>query len=307
MKNWLNNYFGFTKREYNGLLVLLTLLCLITVLPYAYNMLLSPETVLDHVAQNAIQKLELAEQKKPVYFDRLRNGIEAADRTRGRRLFKFDPNEISLEQWQQLGLSAKQAQGILNYRNKGGRFYKVADLKKMYTISPEKYEELAPFVQLSHTAPVYTAVKHQPEATVVYPKKERVLIELNGADEVQLQEVKGIGPSFAKRISNYRARLGGFYQKEQLLAVYGLDSAKFNEIRDQVHVDASKIRRIPINTADFDVLKLHPYWSYKEINAIIQYRKQHGPYKGIDDLRKVVILSPQMIGRIAPYLSFTND
>ncbi len=64
------------------------------------------------------------------------------------------------------------------------------------------------------------------------------------------------------------------------------------------------IRKININTANFDILKNHPYLKYKQINAIIQYRKQHGNYTSVADLKKILILSPQTIEQIAPYLQF---
>ncbi|WP_424058743.1 ComEA family DNA-binding protein, partial [Pedobacter sp.] len=47
-----------------------------------------------------------------------------------------------------------------------------------------------------------------------------------------------------------------------------------------------------------------PYLSYKQINAIIQFRKQHGNYNDANDLKKVLILSPQIIEKIAPYLTY---
>jgi competence protein ComEA len=39
MRKWLNNYFDFTKSEFNGLLVLLVLIGLVTAAPYAYALI----------------------------------------------------------------------------------------------------------------------------------------------------------------------------------------------------------------------------------------------------------------------------
>ncbi|WP_161662352.1 helix-hairpin-helix domain-containing protein [Pedobacter sp. V48] len=47
----------------------------------------------------------------------------------------FDPNTISVDDWQRLGLSFKQSAAILKYLEKGGKFKKTEDLKKMYTIT----------------------------------------------------------------------------------------------------------------------------------------------------------------------------
>ncbi|WP_175632674.1 ComEA family DNA-binding protein [Pedobacter ghigonis] len=40
------------------------------------------------------------------------------------------------------------------------------------------------------------------------------------------------------------------------------------------------------------------------MNAIIQYRRQHGNYSGIDDLKKVILLNQEVIDKISPYLTF---
>lgn len=118
-----------------------------------------------------------------------------------------------------------------------------------------------------------------------------------------METVRGIGPAFASRIIKYRNRLGGFHSKDQLREVYGLDSIKYEQIKDQLRVSGT-IRKININTSTFNELKTHPYLNYKQINAIIQYRKQHGNYTDIDDLHQVSILNPEFLRKIAPYLSF---
>jgi competence ComEA-like helix-hairpin-helix protein len=86
--------------------------------------------------------------------------------------------------------------------------------------------------------------------------------------------------------------------------VFGLDSAKFEEIKNQISVNASELKMININTAKLEDFKGHPYVRYKQVNAIIEYRKQHGNYSNIADLNKVAILSQEMIERLAPYLTF---
>lgn len=295
MKTWLNNYFGFTKREYNGLLALFGLIILAFVTPYTYEVLFSKTEASTDFEKNAIQELNLIALKEhsadPYYHSAKHSNIRAT-------LFKFDPNQIDIEEWRKLGLSAKQAQSILNYRNKGGKFYKADDLRKMYAISTKMFKRLQPYIEIEG------AQKYIQKVNDKAFKKELLIIEINTADTVKLDQIKGIGATFARRIANYRERLGGFYKKEQLMEVYGLDSLKFEEIKAQIQVDVSEIKKININTADFDTFKKHPYLKYKQINAIIQYRKQHGDYTSIADLKKLLILSPQTIEQIAPYLQF---
>jgi DNA uptake protein ComE-like DNA-binding protein len=145
----------------------------------------------------------------------------------------------------------------------------------------------------------------QASTTPVYKKAAPgEVVELNAADSTKLTELHGIGPAFAKRIISYRSRLGGFYRKEQLKEVFGLDSEKYAGLQAQVKVDPSHIRKIKINNVDFDALKYFPYLSFKQMNAIIQFREQHGDYESIRDMKNIAILDNEILRKIEPYLVF---
>ena len=108
-------------------------------------------------------------------------------------------------------------------------------------------------------------------AIPVYKKAaDGVIIELNSADSAKLTELKGIGASFARRIVNYRNRLGGFVNKDQLKEVYGVDDDRYAEMQAQVSIDPSHIKKIHINKVDFDGLRYFPYLTFKQMNAIVQ-------------------------------------
>ena len=218
------------------------------------------------------------------------------------RLFPFDPNTTDQQGWQALGFSEKQAKVIINYIRKGGIFRKPEDLQKMFVVSPAAYAQLKPYIVIKTVQrPSVEKVFNAP----AYKAAAAVLIEINRADSAALDQIKGIGPAFARRIIKYRDRIGGFYKKEQLMEVYGLDSLKFNEIKDQVKVDATAVKKININTASIENFKNHPYLRYKQVNAIIQYRVQHGNYGNFADLKKVAILTPEMLEHLEPYISYT--
>jgi competence protein ComEA len=295
MRKWLNTYFDFSKGEFNGLMTLFGLIILVTVLPLTFKWI---RGVTDTAAQAGLGFKEL------VWMDQVRES-NRAERSRFKKekvnlkLFDFDPNRLDVAGWQKLGLSLKQAESIRKYVDKGGKFYSKEDVKKMYTISPELYVRLEPFItieakEVSDRKPAY--VKYTPKILEVY--------DINKADTTALQEIRGIGPAFARRIASYRERLGGFYSLAQLREVFGLDSLKLKEISGQIQISTGGLRRININTAEYDDLKRHPYLKYKQVNAIIQYRKQHGNYTNLADLKKVVILPAETVDKLAPYLTF---
>lgn len=143
-------------------------------------------------------------------------------------------------------------------------------------------------------------------AKAVFYKKAApgVVIEVNGADSAKLTELNGIGPSFARRIITYRNHLGGFVKKEQLLEVFGLDLERYVGLKSQVSVDTSHIKKIHINSVNFDGLKYFPYLTYKQMNAIIQFREQHGEYESLADLGNIAIMDKQTLQKIKPYITF---
>ncbi|GAA4197875.1 helix-hairpin-helix domain-containing protein [Pedobacter jeongneungensis] len=299
MRIWLNKYFGFSKGEFNGLLLLILIIMVLKAIPVIYGYTRQIEKD-DPNLLAQLQKITVADEK---YAGNLRDRIENSYPEKTIKLFNFDPNTLNADGWQALGLSPKQAKAIINYTSKGGKFFKPEDLQKMYTISPEMYKKILPYVKIADQD-VNTSKKYFPFEKKEYVKKAPVIVDINQADSAKLDEIKGIGAAFAKRIIKYRERLGGFYKKEQLMEVYGLDSVKYAEIKDQISISSVPLKTININTAVFDDLKRNPYLSYKQINAIIQYRKQHGNYSNVADLKKIAILNQQVIDKIAPYISF---
>ena len=256
--------------------------------------------------QLALLKLELARAPETAQIRSAKSRLyPGLPEKRKSTLFYFDPNSIPSLDWQKLGLSPKQAQAILNYRAKGGVFRLPSDLKKMYTISPKLYQQLEPYVQIvPEEKAVDRPADHRDRPAQNFPVKEKVVVELNTADTLELDRIHGIGKVFARRIVSYRERIGGFYKKEQLMEVFGIDSLKYEEIKGQVTVDPALLRKININTASAADFNRHPYLRYQQVNAVIAYRKQHGNYSNIADLNKVVILTPELIEKLAPYLIF---
>ena len=277
------------------MLVMVVIIVIITAIPYIYEGFFYEQVDLDE-QRLAIKKLELVAIEKKRWKHKRKITKEG-------KLFSFDPNHNTLQQWQTLGFSERQAQVLLRYVEKGGRFRKKEDLQKMYPVSAEMYERLAPYIQI-HPADTLTYINKYKKVRADY---KPVIVALNTADTIALDAIKGVGPAFARRIFKYRERLGGFYQKEQLLEVFGLDSAKYNEIKDQIMIDKDGLRKIFINRIEFDDLKGHPYLNFKQINAIIQFRKQHGNYGNIAELKKVAILSAETVEKLAPYISFDHD
>lgn len=237
---------------------------------------------------------------------KLSGRAKAGKRSVKAEYFVFDPNGLDEKSWRKLGLSDKQIKVIYNYEAKGGKFYNKEDLKKMYSIGVEQYLRLEPYIRIvNKLSPEKQNFRSStPQSDPARENAKKVMVEINSADSAMLTEIRGIGPAFASRIIKYRNRLGGFYKIEQLREVYGIDSVKYQQIKDQISLNSEKIIQININSATFEILRKHPYLSYKQMNAILQYRRQHGNFKTAEELKKVAILNEEIIRKIEPYISF---
>jgi len=269
------------------MVVLVIIILLILAAPYMYQLIHKDKAI---NLKDFDKDVALLQQAKDVYPASSGTENLSDDKLPDPKMFSFDPNNLPDEQWKLLGLSEKQVSIIKHFEAKGGHFYKKEDLQKIYGITADDYNRLEPYINL--TAGAYT--KAAPG----------VIIEINSADSAKLTQVRGIGPAFAQRIIEYRTRLGGFLNKEQLKEVYGIDTAKFAQIKNEVSINPAHITKIKINEVDFEGLRKFPYFTNKQTNAVIQYRKQHGDYHSIGDMKNIVILDEDILRKIEPYIVF---
>lgn len=137
-----------------------------------------------------------------------------------------------------------------------------------------------------------------------FERKAPVVVELNGADTLDLQQLRGIGPGFARRIVAYREKLGGYVGKEQLLEVFGMDTARYRGIEGSVRVDAAAIKGIDVNTATFKELMRHPYVQFAAAKAIVLHRQKVKVIRSADELKALPGVSDSLFRRMLVYLRF---
>ncbi len=130
---------------------------------------------------------------------------------------------------------------------------------------------------------------------------EIVVQDLNTATEEALQQIKGIGPSYSRRIVKFRELLGGFHDKSQLNEVYGLPEEAVSAVQKSFSV-LSPPRRIKINSDSAKILAAHPYITYDLAWIIINFRKHNGDIASSEDLRKIQAIDEETFTRLQPYL-----
>jgi competence protein ComEA len=284
---WIRLLLGFSQTEANAFIILLPLMSIVIISEPVYQ---------TYFMSNKPDDFREAER-----LDSLIATWDYAEKTDSVVLFSFDPNKASAQDLTKLGIPSRTAQGIVNYRNKGGKFNVKSDLKKMYGLDTNVYTTLLPYIVL----PEKTDKKNQAKKEFKKEaKKQFEKFDLNLADTTQLKTIYGIGPVIARRIAAYRSTLGGFIMFDQLHEVWGLDSTIVRRLSEKTVIAAGFTPdKLPLNHCSEQELGRHPYIRTKLARAIVNYRFQHGNFKSVDDLAKIAIVDEKILHRIKPYIT----
>lgn len=298
-KRWIKNFFGFSRAQVNGFIILLPLTAIILFSESLWHWWMSNRTI-DLTTECASLDSLVAVWKAENPTDTLQSVPKQSV-----TFFPFDPNQSPKEDLLALGVSEKISARIVNYRQKGGKFRLKSDLLKIYGFDSALYQQLNPYIRLSEERKPSGKQTNQKFSVLARPAVEKHPIakfDLNLADTAQLKTIFGIGEKLSIRIIKYRDKLGGFVSMNQLKEVYGLDSVTISQLKQHSFLDEkSNVKKIDINTSDEKQLAAHPYFS-KVAKSIVAYRFQHGKFKTTDDIRHIGILDEHTIQKITPYL-----
>ena len=227
-------------------------------------------------------------------------------------LTPFDPNTADAMQLLSLGLTEWQVKSLLKYRAKGGVFRQPADFARLYGLTQKQFKQLQPYIRISNDyRPASELFAHQEKTTdyqrdtVRFPikLKEGAHVLLNTADTSVLKKIPGIGSYFARQIVAYRNRLGGYSSVSQLAEIDDFPSETLSFFQLSAD-DASRIRKLNLNKLTLNELKRHPYISFYQARAIVDYRRLHGALHSLDDLKLLNDFSEDKIRQLQPYVEF---
>lgn len=216
-------------------------------------------------------------------------------------LAPFDPNTATEEELLSLGLPKGVVTVIIRFREKGGKYRRKEDLKKIYILDEADYLRVEPYISIAGDgASIPTVSLDIPKA---YDNQKNITIDINKSSAEDWQQLRGIGPAFSGKITRFREALGGFASVEQVAETRGLPDSTFQKIRLQLR-SSPVFRLMDINAADAETMDKHPYIDRRTAEAIVSYRQQHGPFRSADDLRKVYALPEGWVEKMKPYLEF---
>ncbi len=301
------DFFYFTKTERQGIIVLVVLILGAFATPKLFTLFVHPK------------EMDAAEQKR--FEKELNEFISSLEETRPHRkpagtsfrsspkretrLTVFDPNTADSMTFLSLGLPSWMAKNILRYRSKQGRFHRPEDFRKIYGLTEEQYKTLLPYILIAKSSEpeetrdtVQLLTAQSTQRDTIFKYQPGTVISLNSADTTELKKIPGIGSVIARKIVNYRKRLGAFCRIEQLQEI----QLKAEKLRPWFSIDAGQIHRINLNKASLERMTYHPYINFYQAKVIVEYRKKKGSIKSLKQLSLYEEFTPADLERLEPYV-----
>ncbi|WP_297101448.1 helix-hairpin-helix domain-containing protein [uncultured Draconibacterium sp.] len=219
-------------------------------------------------------------------------------------LFNFNPNTIEESALDSLDLPAQIKRNLIRYRAAGGSFKSKNDVRKLYGMSDSLFQHIASYI-LIPKATVETQTNNKEEPKVEPPVG---FFDPNTASKEALEDF-GFSSYQANNIVSYRNSGGGYRQPDDLLKIYGLDSATYKRVYPYVKIDnvAEPEKEVPeelftieLNSADTsDLVKLKGVGSVYA-SRIVKYRNLLGGFCNVNQLMEVYGFTEELFAAVKP-------
>lgn len=236
--------------------------------------------------------------------------------------FVFDPNTADSTALLRLGLTPWQVRNIYRYRAQHGRYSRVEDFQNVPGLTVEQWNRLKPCIRI---APEFQYARQRtssrekqqeigdgmpkPSKTVdlprdTFPKQEKLAVgetvDVGIADTTLLKKIPGIGSKRAARIVAYRNALGGFLAKEQVMEATEMPDS----VLHYMTLSLQPVRTLSINRLSVQQLMKHPYITFYQAKAIVDYRCNKGELHSLDEMSRLENFRATDIDRLRHYVSF---
>ncbi|MCR8666439.1 helix-hairpin-helix domain-containing protein [Aestuariibaculum sp. M13] len=286
----MKSHFTFTKKQRNGIFLLLLIMVVLQVGYFYVNRPPSQDVLVNQEALEAFTqeldslRLVQLEESNP-------------------KIYPFNPNYITDYKGAQLGMTNEEIDRLLNHRKQNKWINSVEDFQKVTQVSDSLLNAMSPYFKF----PEWVS-NPKPSVASAYVKREKTFAEkrdLNKATAAQLKTVNGVGDVLSDRIVKFRNKFpGGFIADIQLEDVYGLTPEVIQRITSEFTVKTPRnFEKINVNTATVEQLVTIQHIDYDLAYRIIEQRQLREGYKSIDELTKVKGFPINKIDIIKLYLS----
>ncbi len=294
----------FTSRQRAGIITLLALIVIVLLIDLSLDKIFPPKYDFDHTQFQAqvdsfINSLE--PKNNQTYYNKLDSFIIAKYDTI--KLFPFDPNTTTDEEWKKLGLTNKQIRTINNYKQNGGKFVVKDDFRKIYGIRYMQYQILEPYIQLPDKRPPKSNVQPRTNFPTQPQKTKFITFDPNTATAEELKQA-GLNENQINEIISYRQKRK-FTKKYTLKQLPSIDDSTFSAILPLIKFTTDPLAgvSIEINSATPEDLMMLPGIGPKMAGKIIKYRNKLGGFYSINQVAETYGLKPEVFQKIKQYLT----
>jgi DNA uptake protein ComE-like DNA-binding protein len=293
LRQIFREYFTFNKTERKGFIVLGVILIMVLFASYIADRINFSKPTDFSWAKEFLLELE-------------ENQITHPEAT-WQYLFSFNPNTISGELLDTLDLPLAIKRNIIRYRERGGTFRSIDDVKRIYGMNDSIFAELLSYIDI----PVKTIPeKVSSKADEAMPGK--FIFDPNTATASEL-ELLGMNAIQRRNLLLYRESGGRFTVKEDLMKIYGVDEVLYNQLEEWIDINQSiatvtnvtaevRVEQIEINMADSAALLKLPGIGPAFSGRIIRYRNLLGGYVSSQQLMEVFGMTEERFAGFKEYL-----
>ncbi len=286
----IQDYFTFSKKERNGIFVLLVVIMLFA------------------VANRIIFLFE-----KPGHSDVEKFLAEVADFEKQQKnnrpvgsLFTFNPNTIDSLVLDSLQLPTRVKRNLLKFRAKGGRFYKPQNFRKIYGMSDSIFKAVEKYIHIED---------HKKKAGLnhlgIIAQRTFYRFDPNTCNKNDWLNF-GLNEKQVQTIVRYRKTLGSFKTKEQFSKTYGIEKQLMDSLLKYIFIEShsevvsgryfAEKEVVELNSADTTMLKKLPGIGHILSRRIIKYRDLMGGFYSTKQIREVYGLKTETYHLISPQL-----
>lgn len=211
------------------------------------------------------------------------------------------------------GLTVSQWEQLEPRIRIGRKFRYLADVEDVNTASPPRYGSPR-YQKVDHHGRADTGMTVQRTDTFIHSthpfrsnadvRKLRVgeSVDIASCDTAELKRIPGIGTYYARRIAEYREKLGGFFSLSQL----NDDALSFlpSGIERYMTLSPSSVRKLRVNRLTVRELSAHPYISYPQAKQLYNRVRIYGPVNSWDDILFLSEFTEADRHRLEAYVEF---
>lgn len=235
---------------------------------------------------------------------------------------KFNPDNYTAGDWQNLGFTENQANAILKYKNYlGGSFVSKEKFKECFIISSENYQKLAPYLILPEKTPenfrAFANKPHAEKSKMNYKPFDPNLLDAEGWKSL------GFSDKQAAVIVNYRERNlhGSFKSLDDIQKCFVINADKFEELKPYIRLNPENFKitapaysssktenaspemktdfaKVDLNQITFKQLKEFGF-SDKDAAMMLSFRKKLGGFVSKNQVAETFEIDKELAQKLA--------